>query len=114
MAAPSGPLRAGERTCPTGKAVSNLILLGMSDEEYQLLRPHVEYIDLPQRYLLHEPNEKLEFLYFPNSGLMSLIVTSEEGRTVEVAVVGNEGLTGSGSVAGLRRSILREIVQISG
>src|SRR6185295_7614355 len=114
MVAPSDPLRAGERTCPNGKAVGNKILLSMTEEEFQLLRPHVEFIDLPQRYMLHEQNSKLEFLYFPNSGLLSLIVSSEEGRTVEVAVVGSEGLAGSSSVAGLRRSMLREIVQISG
>src|SRR5579885_2710199 len=114
MAAPSAPLRSGERTSPTGKPVANKILLGMPEREFLLLRPHVEYVDLPQKCTLHRPDSRPKFLYFPNSGLLSLIVSSEQGRTVEVAVVGNEGLAGSASVAGLRRSTLLEVVQISG
>jgi CRP-like cAMP-binding protein len=110
----NGHLRRGERTNPAGKPVGNKILLAMPDEEYLLLRPYVEFVELPHRQSLHEPNAKLEFLYFPNRGMLSLVIATEEGRTVEVGIVGNEGLAGTPSVAGLRTSPLREMVQISG
>lgn len=106
--------RPGERSNPQGKSVTNKILLAIPDEEYHLLRPHVEFVSLPHHRSLHEPNARLEFLYFPNRGLLSLVVSTEEGRTVEVGIVGNEGLAGTPSVAGLRSSPLREVVQISG
>jgi CRP-like cAMP-binding protein len=106
--------RSGERTNPTGKSVSNKILLAIPDGEYRLLRPHIEFVVLSHHRSLQEPNQKIEFVYFPNCGLISIVVNAEDGRTVEVGVLGNEGLAGTPAVIGLRSSPLREMVQISG
>jgi CRP-like cAMP-binding protein len=69
---------------------------------------------LPRHSILHEPSEKLNFAYFPNAGLISLVVAMEDGKTVEAAVVGNEGAAGIPSAVSLTRSPLREVVQIAG
>ena len=53
-------VQAGERTSVTGKAVTNKILLGISDSEYRSIRPHLEYLGLPRHYTLHEPNERTD------------------------------------------------------
>ena len=53
-------------------------------------------------------------MHFPNKGMISLVVPTEGGRTVEAGVVGNEGMTGMAATVGLRRSPLREVAQISG
>ncbi len=53
-------------------------------------------------------------MYFPNSGLVSLVVAMKEGKTVEVGVVGNEGLVGTPAAVGLNRSPHRAVVQIAG
>ena len=55
------PLLPGARTDAAGKAVSNVILLSLPDEEYSLLRPHLEPVELPQHKILHEPGEKLRW-----------------------------------------------------
>ncbi len=107
-------LRSGERTNGDGKAVKNHILLSIGDEEYRSIRPHLKLVDLPHHASLHEPNETLEFAYFPNSGVVSLVVVTREGKTVEVGMVGNEGLVGTAAVVGLTCSPHRAIVQISG
>lgn len=107
-------VRSGERTNAEGKAISNVILLSASDNDYSLLRPHLEYLNLPHHLVVHEAGEKLKYAYFPNRGLISLVVAMEDGRTAETGVVGNEGFTGIPAAVGLGRDMLREIVQIAG
>jgi CRP-like cAMP-binding protein len=107
-------IRAGDRTNGDGKAVRNRILLATPDNEYALMRPYLKHIDLPHHLSLHEATQKIEFVYFPNRGMVSQVVVTKDGRTVEVGVVGNEGYAGAGLAAGLSRSSVREIVQIAG
>jgi CRP-like cAMP-binding protein len=107
-------VQAGQRTSVEGKPVSNKVLLALPDNEYELMRPHLTYIDLPHHLSLHEPAQKIEFVYFPNRGMVSQVVVTKDGRTVEVGVVGNEGYVGAGLAAGLSRSSVREVIQIAG
>jgi CRP-like cAMP-binding protein len=107
-------LQSGERTNTQGKPVSSLILLSISDSDYASLRPHLEYVSLPNHLVLHEAGGKLEFAYFPNRGLISLVVVMKDGKTAEAGIVGNEGFTGTLAAVGLRRSPLHTVVQITG
>ena len=107
-------MRSGERTNADGKPVSNLILLSISDSDYASLRPHLEYVSLPNHLVLHEAGGKLEFAYFPNRGLISLVVVMKDGKTAEAGIVGNEGFTGTPAAVGLSRSPLQAVVQITG
>jgi|HubBroStandDraft_1064217.scaffolds.fasta_scaffold00844_4 CRP-like cAMP-binding protein len=107
-------VQSGERTNAAGKPVGNKILLSISDSEYNSLRPHLEYLRLPNHLVLHESNGKLDFAYFPNRGLISLVVVMKDGKTAEAGVVGNEGFTGTPSVVGLSRGPLRAVVQVTG
>jgi CRP-like cAMP-binding protein len=104
----------GERTNAAGKPVSNKLLLSIPDNEYRAIRPHLEFLSLPHHRTLYEPNCRLEFVYFPNSGMVSLVVETEDGRTVEVGEVGKEGFAGIPAAVGMKKSQVREISQISG
>jgi hypothetical protein len=53
------PLRAGERTDPSGRPIKNHILLSIPDEEYNLLRPHLEFVDLENHLVLQEQEVEL-------------------------------------------------------
>jgi CRP-like cAMP-binding protein len=97
-----------------GKAVSNIILLSLPDEEYALLRPHLEPVELPQYEILHEPGQKIDFAYFLNDGMTSLVALSHDGRSVEVGIVGKEGMVGMSLMMDLRRGIFRAIMQMAG
>jgi CRP-like cAMP-binding protein len=107
-------VRAGERTGIEGKPITNKVLLAMPDNEYKLMRPDLTYIDLPHHLSLHEASQKIEFVYFPNRGMVSQVVVTKDGRTVEVGVVGSEGYVGAGLAVGLSRSSVREVIQIAG
>ena len=106
--------KAGERTNPSGKPVSNRVLLSIPDKEYRAIRPHLEYLSMPRQLSLYEPNNPLKFVYFPNTGMVSLVIETEDGRTVEVGEAGRDGFAGIPAAVGMRKSQVREIVQIAG
>src|SRR3984893_18072694 len=108
------PLRAGERTDPSGRPIKNHILLSIPDEEYNLLRPHLEFVDLENHLVLQEPRGRIEYGYFLNQGMVSLVVATIDGRSVEVGLVGREGIVGALLTVGLDQSPYRAVVQISG
>ncbi|MGA7854024.1 MAG: helix-turn-helix domain-containing protein [Candidatus Acidiferrales bacterium] len=105
---------SGERTNIDGKPVTNRILSATPDNEYELMRPDLTHVDLPHHMSLHEPTQAIENVCFPNRGMVSQVVVTKDGRTVEVGVVGVEGYVGAGLAAGLSRSPVREIIQIAG
>ncbi len=108
------PVLAGERTNFEGKPVENAILRSIPNEEFKTLRKDLEFVDLPQHEVLHDPHEKIEFAYFLNSGMASLVFETRDRETVEVGVVGNEGFVPVSAAAGLRRSPHQAIMQVGG
>jgi CRP-like cAMP-binding protein len=90
------------------------LLAAMTPREFALVRPHLEHVELVQHCILYEPNKKLKFVYFPNRGLISLVVVLKTGRTVEAGIVGKEGASGTAIVSGVNKSALREVLQFSG
>jgi len=106
--------QTSERTNTKGKQVSNKILLSISASDYSTLRPHLEYVSLPNHLVLHEAGGKLEFAYFLNRGLISLVVVMKDGKTAEAGIVGSEGFTGTLAAVGLSRGPVRAVVQITG
>ncbi|MGB6482285.1 MAG: Crp/Fnr family transcriptional regulator [Candidatus Acidiferrales bacterium] len=106
--------RSPEQTNTKETSLKNKILLAIPDLEYELIQSHLEPFQFRQQSVLHEPTQKLEFAYFPNHGLISLLVATEDGKTVEAGMVGSEGVAGVASAVGLTISPLRHVVQIPG
>jgi CRP-like cAMP-binding protein len=102
------------RTCGGDHGVKSELLLAIPDREYALLQPHLEYVDLPHHHILQEPGQKIEFAYFLNSGMASSVILTSDGRSVEVAIVGKEGMVGTPLAVGLDRGPYRAVVQITG
>ena len=102
------------RTDAAGKSVRNIVLLSIPDSEYDLIRPHLEPIDLPHHLVLHDAGEKIKFAYFPNDGMTSLVVTTKDGRSVEVGIVGREGVVGTPLAVGMDRGPYLAVQQIPG
>src|SRR5215475_527050 len=108
------PLRPGRRTESTGRTVKNVLLLSIPDREYNLIRPYLEYVDLEHHFKLHDQGEQIETAYFPNDGMVSLVVSTTDGRSVEVGIVGKEGMVGTPLAVGLRRAPYDAVIQIPG
>lgn len=78
----------------TQVAIGNRILAALPAEQFDRLQPHLSTIRLERDDVLYLTGDEIRYVYFPTSGLMSLLSTSETGSTVEVAMVGNEGIVG--------------------
>ena len=63
---------------------------------------------------IHEPRRPLEYCYFPDRGLISLVKAMRDGRTVEVGAVGIDGMSGIDGLLGMEPSTFEAIVQIEG
>jgi CRP-like cAMP-binding protein len=75
------------------KAV-NRLLAALPDAEYQILIPHLECVPLAFKQVLYEVGEPIEYVYFPHRAIVSALSTMEDGSTVEVGLVGNDGIVG--------------------
>lgn len=102
------------RSDPTGEPVKNVVLLSIPAREFALIRSRLEPVELPHQLILDEPGENIEYAYFLNQGLASLVVLTSDGRSVEVAIVGKEGVVGTPLAVGLDRGPYRAIMQIAG
>ncbi|HZR55882.1 MAG TPA: Crp/Fnr family transcriptional regulator [Terriglobales bacterium] len=95
-----------------GHPVHNIILASIAEQERRLLQPILRFVSLDRRESLYNPGEKIENGYFPNTGLVSLLVTTAEGNTVEVGTVGREGFVGLPILFGFDRSPHRALIQV--
>lgn len=100
-----------ERTDAKGRPIRNQILVGIPDDEFEVLRPHLEYMPLELHRVLHTPGERIEFGFFLNSGLASLLVVTGDA-SVEVGMVGREGFVGAPAAMNLPNSSRRAVIQI--
>src|SRR5215217_8462665 len=75
-------------------AIGNKILAALPSEQFVRLTPHLTHVRLERDEVVYLTGDQIRYVYFPISGLMSLLATTETGSTVEVAMVGNEGIIG--------------------
>ena len=92
----------------------NRILRRLSHEEYSRLLPFSEKVILGAGDILFEAGDRIADLYFIESGMASLLSTTESGSTVEVGMVGNEGFVGSALLLKTNRMPYRSMMQIAG
>ncbi len=95
-------------------AVANKILLGLPRKEYKAVFPKLEWVDLPVHTVLNQVAKPIEYGYFMNSGLASVLIVLAGGKSVEVGLAGSEGFVGVPLVAGFKSSSTRVVVQIGG
>ncbi len=97
---------SSSRTCP------NKLLASLPAADYRRLRSVLNPISLPFQYVLLKPGETLQTIYFPGDGVCSITQTMRNGRTVEVATVGNEGFIGINALFGGDRWLAGALVKV--
>ena len=78
-----------------GEVPQNEILAGLPPADLVELQTHFEPVVLPTGTTLHLPDEPITAVYFPNSGVVSVVSTSRTGEHLEIAVIGREGFVGA-------------------
>lgn len=76
------------------KACRNKLLLALPRDEYQQLSPHLEPLTLQSKQVLYKDSQPIEYIYFLQSGMASLLTRMENGSFLEVITVGHEAVVG--------------------
>ncbi len=97
-----------------GTLAGSHMLAGLPAAEADALRAAVERVRPRMRQLIFEQGAPVDHVYFPQSGVFSLLAEMNDGSVVETLTVGNEGMIGLHTVLGAQHSPTRAICQISG
>ena len=90
----------------------NRLLRGLPDIVLDRIRRNLEPVHLPRPTELEAANEDVRFVYFPTSGVASIVAIDESGESVDTAMIGREGMTGLSVFLGTGQSPVRTIVQV--
>jgi len=95
-------------------ARANRFLAALPASGYALLAPHLRMVSLERGTVLHDAGESFEQVYFPHSGMVSLVTILRNGAMVETATLGRAGVIGATAGLGARHAIGRAVVQLPG
>lgn len=96
------------------RPLKNKVLTALSPETYERVSEHLEPITLEQGTVLHEMEERIDQVFFINNGLISLLSLLSDGSTIEIGIVGREGLSDTSALLGSDVSPHQSLVQIQG
>jgi CRP-like cAMP-binding protein len=94
--------------------IRNRLLASLKAEDLSLLRRHFREVPIEQGDMLEEPGRSVDAVFFPQTGMISLIVQMPEDTSIEVGTVGFEGAVGVSVGLGSRVSFISALVQVSG
>jgi CRP-like cAMP-binding protein len=102
-------------TVPTfkiGLPLDNKLLTSLPRDHYDRLLPNLSTVSLQQGTVLYEAGDEVDQVYFPHYGMLSLLAVLRDGKAIETATVGNEGVVGAMAGLGLYKSLVRVVVQM--
>ena len=94
--------------------IRNHLLAALPREEYERLLPQLESVPLPFMEVLYEGGEPIRHVYFPDDGLISLLVVMGDETVREIGVIGNEGMLGTAVALGMKTTPTRALIQLPG
>ena len=96
----------------TGLPLDNKLLASLPREDFDRLLPHLSTVSLQQGTVLFEAGDEVDQIYFPHDGMLSLLAVLRDGKAIETATVGREGVVGAMAGLGLYKSLVRVVVQM--
>ena len=97
-----------------GQIIHNAILLELPRSESERVFAKMELVQTPPRHVLNETAQPISFVYFVNSGLISILNIMSDGKSVEVGLTGKEGFVGLPIAVGFGTSPTRALAQVGG
>jgi CRP-like cAMP-binding protein len=92
----------------------NRLLLALPSRDLKRLMPDLEHIRCRRQQVLVDADNSLEHVFFPDSGVVSVVAVYSDGSIIEMATIGREGCTGVQAVFGAKVSSARFFVQVPG
>src|SRR5271170_3717229 len=93
---------------------SNRLLLALPSSDLERLMPDLERIRCARGEILMDADSPLDHVFFPDSGIVSVVAVYADGRIIEMATIGREGCTSVQAIFGATTSSVRLLVQIPG
>jgi CRP-like cAMP-binding protein len=93
---------------------ANKILATLPPADFELLAPNLSPVDLPVRRQLEIRNRRVEHVYFLESGIGSVVISAGSNHSIEVGIVGNEGMTGLPVILQAERALHETFMQSAG
>jgi CRP-like cAMP-binding protein len=90
----------------------NRLLLALSGAEYERLLPSLETISIPAGRILHQAQQAITAVYFPQRCVVSMLIAGDGGESVEVQTVGNEGIVGLDAFLGSRSAVAEAVTRV--
>ncbi|MDQ3171956.1 MAG: Crp/Fnr family transcriptional regulator [Acidobacteriota bacterium] len=97
-----------------GATQGNRLLALLPEADLARLMPQMRRVSLARKQILHKGGEVISEVYFPNGGVCSMTTVMRDGRMVEVATIGNEGVVGIAAIFGRGVSNSESLVQVPG
>lgn len=94
------------------RTLGNKMLDDLPRAQFEALAPHLTQIEMAQGLTLLESDDEFEQVYFPLSGMLSLLMVMRGDKAIEIATVGREGVVGAMAGLGLYKSSVRVVVQL--
>jgi CRP-like cAMP-binding protein len=95
-------------------AARNFLLCALPPVDLERLLPHLQSVAFSLGQIVYEPNERIDYCYFPINSVVSLLCTMQDGTTAEMGLVGNEGVLGVALFLGGESTCSRAIVPVAG
>src|SRR5438105_1530929 len=92
----------------------NQILMRLNRDDYDRLRPHLDEVSLSFKQAIYEPRRRINYVYFPENGVISVLTQLEDGSAIETGTVGNEGMVGLSAVFDINTTSCRAFCQVPG
>jgi CRP-like cAMP-binding protein len=92
----------------------NRLLLALPTRNLKRLMPELEHIRSPRALVLMNADSSLDHVFFPDSGVVSVLAVYADGNIIEMATIGREGCTGVQAALGAKQSSVQLLVQIPG
>jgi CRP-like cAMP-binding protein len=92
----------------------NRLLKFLPPEDYERLRPHLQPVEIKYKLSLYRADEQIEFVYFIETGVASLVNTMKNGNSAEVGTIGNEGMVGLPVIFGDTQAPTSVYMQVAG
>jgi CRP-like cAMP-binding protein len=90
---------------------ANRLLAALPAKEYQRLQPELEPVDMAFAQVIYAPGDTIRHVYFPNNSIVSLLAAEPFHSSLEVGMIGNEGMTGISVFMGVKTSRTQALVQ---
>jgi CRP-like cAMP-binding protein len=92
--------------------LGNRLLESLLGADFDLIRPHLVKASFPRGAVLAEIGHETDLIYFPLDGMITLLIVTQEGKAIETATIGRDGVLGAMAVFGPYRSRVRAVAQV--